>query len=224
MNNKQKTAIVIGATGLVGFQLIKLLLEDNTFDKVKVFTRKKTGLEHHKLEEHVIDFAQPMGWRDNVKGDVLFSALGTTLSKAGSKDQQYEVDYNYQYNTAVTAAANKVRDYVLVSAANANLNSSFFYPRIKGELEDAVTKLPFTTITIIQPNLLYGSRQSKRTLENIGIKTFKSLNKIGILTGSKPIHGRDVAQAMLYAYEIANGISIHKGNDLFSLARKYKTK
>lgn len=221
-NNKQQTALIIGATGLVGSHLLDLLLTDDNYNTVKIFVRKSTTIKHPKLKEYIVDFEKPKEWRQEVKGDVLFSALGTTLAKAGSQEQQYQIDYTYQYNTAVTAAANGVSNYVLVSAANANMNSSFFYPRIKGELEDATSKLPFGTITIIQPNLLYGKRNEKRTLENFALKIFRGLNKISLLIKSKPIHGKEVAQAMLYAYQTAQGITIHKGNELFSLAKKYK--
>lgn len=222
MKKEKKTALVIGATGLVGTQLVNLLLEDKNYSKVKIFVRKSTSIQHPKLEEYIVDFAQSEEWRDKVKGDVLFSALGTTKAKAGSKERQYEIDFDYQYNTAVTAATNSVTDYVLVSATNANAESSFFYPRIKGELEDSVTKLPFATITIIQPNLLYGDRKEKRTIENLGLKVFKGLNKIGLLKSNKPIHGKEVAQAMLYAYKTAKGVTVHKGNELFTLAKEYK--
>lgn len=218
----KKTALVIGATGLVGTQLLKLLLNDNKYVKVKIFGRRSVEVEHPKLEEYIIDFATPEVWREKVKGDVLFSTMGTTKAKAGSKERQYEIDYTYQYNTAVTAAANGVKDYVLVSAVNANVDSSFFYPRIKGELEDVVSKLPFTTITIIRPSLLYGDRKEKRTLEDLGYYIYRAFNKIGLLRKHKPIPDKEVAQAMLYAYSINKEVNTYKGNELFALARKYK--
>ena len=221
MTNKQKTAIVIGATGLVGSHLVKLLLDNNDYERVNIFVRRPTGLTHPKLTEYIVDFDQRTTWRDQVKGDVLLSVLGTTLRQAGSKKAQYEVDYQYQYNTAVTAATNGVRDYVLVSAQNANLDSSFFYSRMKGELEDAVTKLPFKNIVIMRPGLLYGKRESFRKRETLAIALFNALNKFGLMRKWKPIHGKDVAKAMLYGYETARGIEYHTGNELFSMAAKY---
>ncbi len=93
-----KTAIVIGATGLVGEQLVALLLKDTRFEKVKTFVRRSANMNNPKLEEHVIDFDQPESWKKQVTGDVLYSALGTTLRVAGSKEAQYKIDYTYQYN------------------------------------------------------------------------------------------------------------------------------
>src|ERR1700761_7880367 len=112
-----KTAIVIGATGLVGKQLVQQLLKDTRFEQVKIFVRKSTGISNSKLQEHVVDFDQPDTFKRALTGDVLYSALGTTLSAAGSKDAQYKVDYTYQYQVAKTAAANGVKEYVLISAA-----------------------------------------------------------------------------------------------------------
>lgn len=224
MINKQKTAIVIGATGLVGSRLVKYLLEDNDYEKVNIFVRRTTNIVHPKLTEYIVDFDKRTEWRDKVKGDMLFSVLGTTLRQAGSKEAQYKVDYHYQYNTAVTAAANGVRGYVLVSAQNASLNSSFFYSRMKGGLEDAVTKLPFKNIAVIRPGLLYGKRETFRKREGLAIGLFNTFNKLGLMKKWKPIDAKDVAKAMLYAGETGRGIEYYTGNELFSMAAKYKAK
>lgn len=225
MNNTddtKKTAIVIGATGLVGSHLVHLLLEDDEYKKVNVFVRRPTNIEHPKLREYVVDFDDRDTWRDKVKGDVLFSALGTTLKQAGSKEAQYKVDYTYQYDMAVTAASNGVRDYVLVSAQNADPNSSFFYARIKGELEASTSKLPFRNLIFIRPSLLYGKREHYRKRESLALCIINMFNKLGMLKNMKPIHGKDVAQAMLYAYRMAHGREAFTGTELFAMSAKYK--
>ena len=221
MHNRQKTAIIIGASGLVGSNLLDLILKDDEYNRVNIFVRRSTNIKHPKLNEYIIDFDQPEQWRDKVKGDVLFSTLGTTLAQAGSKEEQYKVDYHYQYNTAVTAVTNGVQDYVLVSAENSNKESFFFYSRMKAELESSITKLPFSNIIIIRPGLLYGKRKNKRRMETMAINFTNWLNKLGIMKKHKPIHGKEVAQAMLKAYSMADGITFYKGDELFSLAAKY---
>ena len=105
---KEKTAIIIGATGLVGGALLDQLLDDPAYSSVVIFVRRSTEKQHPKLVEHVIDFAEPDSWKDLVKGDVLFSALGTTRKQAGSVAAQRIVDYDYQFQFAKIAAANGV--------------------------------------------------------------------------------------------------------------------
>ena len=192
-----KTALVIGATGLVGRCLVDKLIADERFEKVLAFVRRSTGKQNRKLEEHPIDFDRPEPWQDRVKGDVLFSALGTTLRKAGSKEAQYKIDYTYQYNTARAAAENGVPQYVLVSSAGASPRSRIFYSRMKGELEEAVKHLPFQHISIIQPGMLAGKREEFRLGERIALPLLNVLHRVPGLGAYKPIDACLVAQAMI---------------------------
>ena len=145
LKHKMK-ALVIGATGATGKDLVNKLLEDKDFEEVHAFVRRPMNIENDKLKSHVVDFENPEEWQNLVKGDVAFSCLGTTLKDAGSKDAQRKVDYDYQYNFAKTAKENNVEDYVLVSAYGANPKSKIFYSRMKGELEQAVKDLHFLSL------------------------------------------------------------------------------
>ncbi len=212
-------AIVLGATGLVGSALVKQLQADERFGAVRVIVRRSTGSNHPKLTEHIVDFDAPETWQHFVKGDVLFSAFGTTLAKAGSKDAQYKIDYTYQYETAVAAANNGVESYVLISSAGASPKSSIFYSRMKGELEEAVRKLPFSSIYILQPGILDGDRKEKRTGEGMGIKVARLLGHIPGLKKYRPIHADVVAKAMINAYfTTAGGVRIATLEGVFDLA------
>jgi len=194
---EKQIVIVIGATGLVGSSLVQLLLKDDRFSGIKILARRTTGINHSKLEEHIIDFDAPEQWKHLVKGDVLFSALGTTLKVAGSKEAQYKIDHNYQFAVAQSAAQNDVPVYVLISAAMANEHSKMFYTRMKGELERDIIQLPFKYIHIIQPGMLVGDRVENRPFEKVGTPILQFLNKLGIAKTQKPIHASLVAQAMI---------------------------
>ncbi len=194
---KKLEALVIGATGATGQQLVTCLLEDTAFSKVTVFVRRTPNLNHKKLIVNEIEFSRLEAYTDVIKGDVLFSCLGTTLKKAGSKDKQYLVDYTYQLEFAKVASKNKVSQYSLVSSIGANKNSFFFYPKIKGELEEAVKKLPFKTIHIFQPPTLIRQKELMRTGEKIAIKIFKVLNSIGILKSQRPLPVSTLAELMI---------------------------
>ena len=214
------TAIVIGATGLVGSSLVQLLLEDDRFLAVKVLVRRSTGIRHLKLQEHIINFDHPAQWKHLVKGDVLFSALGTTLKSAGSKEAQYKIDHTYQFNVAKAASENSVPVYVLVSAAMANEHSKIFYTRMKGELERDIRNLPFDYIHIIQPGMLVGNRKENRPFEKIGTPVLQFLNKLGIAKKQKPIHVSIVAQAMInVSFKKENHVNTYSLLEVFEQAK-----
>jgi uncharacterized protein YbjT (DUF2867 family) len=204
-------AIVIGATGLVGSDLIEQLLSNQQFDRVKVFTRRSLKKTHPRLEEYVINFDQPEQWEGLVKGDVLFSTLGTTLKKAGSKGAQFKIDYKYQYYFARAASENGVPDYVLVSAAGS----------MKGILEKDIKKLPFQYITILRPGMLSGNRKEERSGEKIGIRLFNILQHIPGLKSLKPIPASTVAKAMINASNYhPEAINQYTLGEVFKLAKR----
>jgi uncharacterized protein YbjT (DUF2867 family) len=214
-----KTAIVIGATGLVGKILVNTLLADNRYQTIKVFARKPTGFYHPKLEEHIVDFDNIEKWKYNITGEELFSAMGTTIRKAKSKSAQYRVDVTYQYEVAKAASENGVKSYFLVSSSGANLNSKLFYLRIKGELDEKVQQLSFTKIRIMRPSLLLGERPEKR----FGEKAAEQILKIVVplfpfLKNQRPIEAEKVANAMI---ALANDSDTEK-NKIFELPDIFK--
>ena len=188
-------ALIIGATGATGKDLVTQLLADDTYSEVHCFVRKPLTLTHPKLHAHVVDFETPEAWADLLRGDVAFSCLGTTLAVAGSKEAQWRVDYDYQYNFAEHCCNNGVPTFVLVSAAGAKAQSKLFYNRMKGQLEDAVKELEFPRLLIFQPSVLIRSN-SDRSGENFTVKAFKFLNKLGILKRYRPMPTAILAQKM----------------------------
>ncbi|MCC5941902.1 MAG: NAD-dependent epimerase/dehydratase family protein [Balneolaceae bacterium] len=212
-------ATIIGATGLVGSELVNLLLLDDRIQEVVVFGRRTLGFNHEKLQEHIINFDKSEEWRELVSGDLFFSTLGTTMKQAGSKEAQNRVDYTYQYEFAKAAAENGTPVYVLVSAASANPESRVFYTRMKGELERDVKKLNFSATHIIQPGLLHGNREDTRFGENLAFHLLNAVNRIGLMKSYRPIHGKTVAKAMINA-ALSNKSRIHQYTleEVFDLA------
>ena len=215
-------ALVIGATGATGKDLVYKLLNDKDYDEVNIFVRKPMNIQHPKLKTHVVDFEKPQEWQDLVKGDVAFSCLGTTLKAAGSKQAQRKVDYVYQYHFAKAAKENEVEDYILVSSYGASPKSKIFYSRMKGELEESVKALHFNKITIFQPGML-DRKDTERTGEVLGGKIIKFANKFGILTQQKPLPTDILAQAMINSSKIKSyGYAKIKLGSIFGFAEKTK--
>lgn len=195
-------ALIIGATGATGKDLVTQLLADDTYSEVHCFVRKPLTFTHTKLHAHVVDFETPESWVDLLRGDVAFSCLGTTLAAAGSKEAQWRVDYDYQYNFAEHCRNNGVPTFVLISAAGAKAQSKLFYNRMKGQLEDAVKELEFPCLLIFQPSVLIRSN-SDRSGENFTVKAFKFLNKLGILKRYRPMPTSVLAEKMRKEVAIA---------------------
>jgi len=188
-------ALIIGATGATGKDLVTQLLADDTYSEVHCFVRKPLTLTHPKLHAHVVNFETPEAWADLVHGDVAFSCLGTTLAVAGSKEAQWRVDYDYQYAFAQQCKANGVPTFVLVSAAGAKAPSKLFYNRMKGQLEDAIKALGFSCLLIFQPSVLIRSN-SDRGGENFTVKVIAFLNKLGLFKRYRPMPTAILAQKM----------------------------
>lgn len=188
-------ALIIGATGATGKDLVTQLLADDTYSEVHCFVRKPMNLSHPKLYTHVVNFETPEPWTDLLRGDVAFSCLGTTLAVAGSKEAQWRVDYDYQYNFAKHCRNNGVPTFVLVSAAGAKAPSKLFYNRMKGQLEDAIKALGFSCLLIFQPSVLIRSN-SDRGGENFTVKVIAFLNKLGLFKRYRPMPTAILAQKM----------------------------
>lgn len=218
-----KTAIVIGGTGLVGSHLISLLEQHPGFGVIKIIGRRKPVQAGVKSIMIQTDFEDLSLLQQEVHGDVLFSCLGTTLKKAGSKEAQFKVDYTFQLRVAEVAAQNKVPKYVLVSSVGAHANSRLFYSKIKGQLEHAVNKLSFDHITIIRPSILVGKREDSRLGEQVGLMLSQVLQVLPGLRKYRAIQGNTVAKAMLVAAQKSDGgRQVYESDALFLLATEFK--
>jgi uncharacterized protein YbjT (DUF2867 family) len=189
-------AIVIGATGATGKCLIEQLLADARFSEVTALVRRKSFDDHQKLTEIIVDFDHLPTYTNDVTGDVAFSCMGTTLKTAGSKDAQWKIDYDYQYQFAALAKKNNIPTFVLVSAINSNADSSIFYSKMKGQLEKEIIKLEFDKTLVFQPSILIRPN-TDRIGEKIALGIMRGISKLGILKNHRPTHVRDLAKAMI---------------------------
>ncbi|MDN3377088.1 MULTISPECIES: NAD(P)H-binding protein [unclassified Pseudoalteromonas] len=212
-----KTAIVIGATGLIGGHLVKQLISAAHITQVITLTRRPVSYNSDKVINYVVDFAQLEQHSNLFKADILFSCLGTTKKAAGSIDAQRKVDFNYQLHAAQLAAKSGVEHYLVVSSSGANANSRSAYLKMKGELEQAVTQLNFKQISIIQPSLLLGERGDDFRLgEKLGSILLPVLCRLPGLKKFRPISGTQVAIKMCnISAQPAQGLKYYKLNELF---------
>ena len=193
----KQTAIVIGATGLVGQALVDRLISCDCVTRIITLTRRPHASTSTKLENHVVDFEKLDQAATLFRGHWLFSCLGTTKKQAGSIDAQRKVDLDYQYQAARISAEQGVEHYLLVSSSGANAQSRSAYLQMKGELEEKVQNLPFGRISIFQPSLLLGDRSEQRMGEALGSLVLPALTKIPGLRRYRPIRGGQVAEKMV---------------------------
>ena len=193
-----KTALVIGSTGLIGSELLKILLESREYSQIVTFVKRDSGIRHPKLTQHFIDFDQPETYRNLVAGDDFFCTIGTTIKNAGSQSAFRQVDYEYPRQFASFAMQNKVKQFLIISALNADAKSSNFYLKTKGAIQDFLENCEFESVAVLQPSLLLGNRAEFRFGERVGaffMQTFSFIFQ-GNLKKYKAIEGITVAKAM----------------------------
>jgi uncharacterized protein YbjT (DUF2867 family) len=216
MKTNDLTAFVLGASGLVGTELVSQLLSDPDYSRVVTVGRRSTEHLHPKLTHHVVDFEKREEWTRLVRADAFFSSMGTTLKLAGTKEAQRRVDYDYQYQGMVAAKENGVRSVVLVSSTGADAQSSMFYLRMKGEVEEAVLALAVPSTTILRPGMLDGERKERRTGEKWGLKVARLVPSWRALSKIRPVHVSIVARAARAGAREGEGSRIWEAEDIFS--------
>ena len=208
-----KTALLAGATGLIGSQLLPLLLNSERYDKVIVVGRRAVPTIHPKLVQVVTELDKLEDVRLKLIADDVYCCLGTTMAQAGSKEAFFKVDFLYVVQLAALAAGNFAAQFMVVSSMGADAESRIYYSRVKGEMEAAVRQTPFRAIHIFRPSLLLGERTAPRLGERLGAVGLRLLRPLlrGPLQKYQPVTGAAVATAMLRAAEQdGDGVRVHE--------------
>ncbi len=200
----QKTAIVLGGTGLTGSLLIKRLLADNSYTCIKLFSRKASGINSEKIEEHLGDLLQLEQFKDDFIADEVYCCVGTTSAKTKDRAVYKAIDYGIPVAAATLARENTIGTFLVISSMGANPRSRVFYSRTKGEMEQAVLdeKLPHTYI--LRPSLILGKRTENRLSENLGAVVLKATNAllVGKMKKYRAIEADCIAAAMIQLAKI----------------------
>lgn len=216
-----RTALIIGATGLVGKQCLYQLLEEKEYLKVVALVRKEMNIKHHKLEQIIVNFDELEKHENSIQADDIFCCLGTTIGVAKTQENFRKVDYDYPLKVAELALKNGAKQYMLVSAMGASKTSSIFYCRIKGELEESIAKLGYSSFHVFRPSMLMGDRKEFRSGEIIAKYLMKVIGFlfIGPLAKYKAIEGIVVAKAMVRtALKKVDGIHFYQSNEIKKIA------
>jgi uncharacterized protein YbjT (DUF2867 family) len=218
----RKTAVVLGATGLIGQHLVQELLQNDFFSRVRILVRRPLTLDHPRADIQVVNFNDEKDIAARIDiGDVIFCCIGTTRKKVkGNKTEYRKVDYDIPIITARLGVQHGFNQFLMVSAIGANPAAANFYLQLKGCIEEDITALPFESIHIFRPSILLGKREEFRLGEKIGkvvVKAFSFL-LVGAWRKYKPFYAADVAKAMVAAAnkEIA-GVHLYEYDEMKQL-------
>ena len=213
------TATVLGATGLIGEQLVQQLLNDPVFSKVRILVRRPVKLSHSKLEVQIVDFDDLVEFRSKLgKGDCIFCCIGTTQKKVkGDKDRYRKIDVDIPVNAAKMGKDAGYTSYLLVSSVGANAQAANFYLKLKGEVENEIAAINFDSFHVFRPSILLGKRNEFRIGERVGKIVMQAVS--GLLLGNlKKYRGIDrvvVAHAMAAAAKSdRKGMFVHHYDDM----------
>lgn len=217
-----KTALVAGATGLIGREILQFLLNADEYDKVTAIVRRSMEIDHPKLNERIVDFDQLDQYQEVFAADDVFCCLGTTIKKAKTKDAMWKIDVDYPVAIARLASSQGAKKFLLVSSMNANPKSPIFYSKMKGRLEEEIKQIPFVTTAIFRPSLLLGERDEFRLGERSAAAIFTMVPFLfaGPFRKYKAIQGRTVASAMYQVAQMdAKGLTIYPSEKIHDLGQ-----
>lgn len=226
IKSHSKSAVLFGASGLIGNCCLRRLLVHQAYDRVISIGRKPLAASHPKLIHYEVDMSHPDHYRHLMRGEDLFIALGTTMKKAGSKEAFYAVDHDLMFNIAKSGSLQNMNQLVLVSSIGADSRSWVYYLKVKGELEEDVRRLPFWGVHIMRPSVLLGAREEQRPAEKLAGQLSKGLQYFSgsILGDIAPVAADDVAKAMVQAAQgLKPGVHIHHGSEIAQLARVFNS-
>jgi len=214
---EMRRVLLLGATGLVGSEILKLLLDDGSITRVDIISRRAVDSPHAKIDQHVVDLAEMDRHRDAFAVDQIFCALGTTIRKAGSQSEFRRIDRDLPLRAAELGREGGARHFLLVSAIGADSGSRVFYNRVKGEAEEAISALEFPSLTIARPSLLLGPRTEWRLGEELA-------KPLGWLMPPKyrPIEARDVARVLIEAARADRpGMRVLESREMREVTRRH---
>ncbi|SEL18118.1 oxidoreductase [Paenibacillus sp. OK003] len=216
MENHERQALVIGATGLVGGLLVRSLLQNPAYGRIRVLVRRPLELEHSKLEQHVVDWEQLEEQKDLFRDiDDLYCCLGTTIKKAGSQENFRQVDFHYPVRAAKLAKEQGVSQMLVISSMGADAGSRVFYSRTKGEMEEALSAIGFRSLHIFRPSLILGDRKEKRLVEQFAAHAMTFLDRWmkGRVDKYRAIQASTIARAMMnIAHVQTNGNHVYSND------------
>ncbi len=209
-----KVALIVGATGLIGGQLLELLLADDRYSKVTALSRKPLPINHFKLDNVVVDFNRLSEYFDRLSADDVFCCLGTTMKQAGSPEAFRKVDFEYPLEIAKITKGLGAKQFLIITALGASKKSSFYYNKVKGEVEEAIGNQGFESYHIFRPSFLQGKRIESRAGEE-ATKVFFSIFGFLVPKKFKAIDSNKVARAMLMkAKEESRGVFVYESDTL----------
>jgi uncharacterized protein YbjT (DUF2867 family) len=211
-----KTALVFGSSGLVGGHLLSQLIENDDYNKIKIFVRSEPENNDPKVEIIKTEFNNLENHKEDIKGDDCFFCIGTTKQNSPDKNEYRRVELDVPKEIAQIAKSNSVNSFVFVSSGYADPKSSGDYLKFKGEVEEELKRLNFSKLGIMRPSFLLGDRKEKRVGEKIGIFVFKLLSPLflGPLKKMKPIHSETVAKAMIAITQNDSSQTIFESNEI----------
>ena len=219
-----KTALLFGSSGLIGGHLLNILVQNNDYNKIKIFVRSEPEIKDSKIEIIKTDFNNLKNHKDSIVGDVCFFCIGTTKKNTPDKNEYINIEYNLPVEVAKLAKSNSVNNFIYVSSIGANTNASGLYLRNKARAEEELKKLNFSKLSIMRPSILLGNRKENRVGEKIGIFIMKTLSPlfVGKMKKYKPIKVENVSKTMLHVVQNDYQKTIFESDEVIEISNLWK--